>query len=50
MVDDCENDVFKSQIPGCVSDDLMGQTDRRQLTWSEPQGGRTEEHQNNDLL
>ena len=31
-------------------DDPMGQADRRQSTWSEPQGSRTEQHQNNDLL
>ena len=28
----------------------MEQTDQRQLTWSEPQGSRTEQHLNNDLL
>ena len=28
----------------------MGQTELRQLTWSEPQRNRTEQHQNNDLL
>ena len=28
----------------------MGQTDRKQMTLSEPQGSRTERHQNNDLL
>ena len=41
---------LKVETPGCASDDPMGQTDRRQLTWSEPQGSRTEQHQNNDLL
>ena len=50
MVNDSENTVFESKTPGCASNDRMGQTDRRQLTWSEPQGGRTEQHQNSDLL
>ena len=50
VVDDGENTVFEHKTPGCASDDSVGQMDRRQLTWSEPQGSQTEQHQNNDLL
>ena len=50
VVDDCENTVFEGKTPGCASDDPMGLTDRRQLTLSELQGDRTEQHLNNDLL
>ena len=50
IVDHCENSVIEGKTPSCASDDPMEQTDRSQLTWSEPQGGRTEQHQNNDLL
>ena len=50
VVDDCENTVFEGKTSGCASDGPEGQTDRRQLTWSEPQGDRTEQHLNKDLL
>ena len=50
QVDDCENAVFEGRTPGCASDEPLGRTDLRQLTWSETQGSRTEQYQNNDLL
>ena len=42
--------VFRGRTPGCVSDELVERTDPRQLTWSEAQGSRTVQDQNNDLL
>ena len=33
-----------------MSDEPVGRTDLRQLTWSEAQGSRTEQFHNNDLL
>ena len=50
QVDDCENPVFEGRNPGCASDEPMERTNLRQLTWSEAQGSRTEQYQNNDLL
>ena len=42
--------VFQDKTTGCASDDLVGQTDQKQLTWSELQGSRAEQHQNTGLL
>ena len=41
QVDDCGNTVHEGKTPGCASDDPMGQTDQRQMTWSESQGQMT---------
>ena len=45
-----ENTVFEGRTPGCASDEPMARTDPRQLTWSEAQGSRTAQYQNNYLL
>ena len=42
--------VFQDKTAGCASDDLVGQTDQKQLIWSEPQGSRAEQYQNTGLL
>ena len=42
--------VYRDETPGCASDDLVGETDQKQLTWSEPHGSRAEQHQNTGLL
>ena len=50
QVDDCENTVLEGKTPGGASDEPVGRKDLRQLSWSEAQGSRTEQHRNNDLL
>ena len=42
QVHDCENTVYEGETTACPSDDPLEQTDQKQLTWSEPQGSRTE--------
>ena len=42
--------VLEGKTPGGASDEPVGRTDLRQLSWSEAQGSRTEQYWNNDLL
>ena len=50
QVDDCENAVYEDKTPSLASDDPMGRTEPRTLTWSEAQGSRTMIDQNNNIL